>query len=110
MSNNQQTLKIADFGTVRQMDNAELTNKIGTIVYMAPEVFTSSNYSIKCDVYSFGITLCEMFTREQPYSTQIREELKRNPLYFKQEVSKINSPLRPNNVGVNTILTELIER
>ena len=103
-------MKIADFGTVRVMDNAELTKKVGTIIYMAPEVLTSSNYTIKCDVYSFGITLCEMFMREKPYSTEIRNKLKMNRLTFIRDISKIDSPLRPNNVGGNTVLTELINR
>jgi serine/threonine protein kinase len=97
-------LKIADFGTVRQMDNAEYTKKRGTIFYMAPEVFNNSNYTTKCDVYSFGITLCEMFTREKPYS-----ELKINHSTFIEKISKIDSPLRPNSIE-DTILNELIER
>lgn len=44
-----------------------MTKGIGTPIYMAPEVFGTSNYTSKCDVYSFGITLCEMYTRRRPY-------------------------------------------
>lgn len=112
LTNELKTLKIADFGSGRKMDTTEMTNKVGTIVYMAPEVFTSnSKYSIKCDVFSFGITLCEMFTRQKPYGKKIRKEIKANPLKFMRKISKRNSPLRPNlSADVPFALSTLIKR
>jgi mitogen-activated protein kinase kinase kinase 7 len=66
LSNNQKCLKIGDFGTARD-ELIMMTRGIGTPLYMAPEVFGTSSYTSKCDVYSFGITLCEMYTRRRPY-------------------------------------------
>jgi len=34
---------------------------------MAPEVFKSSNYDEKCDVYSWAIILWQVLTREKPF-------------------------------------------
>jgi serine/threonine protein kinase len=34
---------------------------------MAPEVIRTEDYNKSCDVYSFGITLWEMFTRKRPF-------------------------------------------
>lgn len=34
---------------------------------MAPEVFEGSNYSEKCDVFSWGIILWEVITRRKPF-------------------------------------------
>ncbi len=111
LSNKCQTLKIADFGTVCKMDNIGLTMKVGTIIYMAPEVFNSSNYTTKCDVFSFGITLCEMFTRHKPYTSEIRAEMKISRAKFMKAISKIDSPLRPNlNLDVPEIITKMIKR
>ncbi|KAK4357548.1 hypothetical protein RND71_023158 [Anisodus tanguticus] len=43
----------------------------GTIGYMAPEVLSDPAYDHKCDVFSFGICLWEMYTCLDPYPEQI---------------------------------------
>ncbi|XP_031629382.1 mitogen-activated protein kinase kinase kinase 7 isoform X2 [Contarinia nasturtii] len=60
------TLKICDFGTVTDLATL-MTNNRGSAAWMAPEVFEGSTYAEKCDVFSWGIILWEMITREQPY-------------------------------------------
>lgn len=59
-------LKICDFGTVADK-STWMTNNKGSAAWMAPEVFESSRYSEKCDVFSFGIILWEVLSREQPF-------------------------------------------
>lgn len=59
-------LKICDFGTVTDLATL-MTNNRGSAAWMAPEVFEGSTYAEKCDVFSWGIILWEMITREQPY-------------------------------------------
>ncbi|GAA0147384.1 non-receptor serine/threonine protein kinase [Lithospermum erythrorhizon] len=54
-------VKIIDFGISRFDDLNEKTQDIGTIGYIAPEVRTGSKYDHKCDVFSFGICLWEIF-------------------------------------------------
>ncbi|XP_046869475.1 mitogen-activated protein kinase kinase kinase 7-like isoform X2 [Drosophila willistoni] len=58
-------VKIGDFGNAKPLDNA-MTCESGTVMYMAPEVYDSRNYTEKCDVYSFGITVWEMLAMQQP--------------------------------------------
>ncbi|CAN0924015.1 Serine/threonine-protein kinase STY13 [Linum grandiflorum] len=63
LESNRKALKIIDFGVAR-MEPAypsEMAGQIGTIGYMAPEVFERIPYDRKCDVYSFGISLWEIY-------------------------------------------------
>ena len=44
----------------------------GTPQWMAPEVMEGSPYNGKVDVYSYGIVLCEIFSRVLPFSDRYR--------------------------------------
>jgi serine/threonine protein kinase len=44
-----------------------MTSVLGTFHWMAPEIFENKPYSIKADVYSYGVVLWEIFTRRTPY-------------------------------------------
>ncbi|XP_061559982.1 mitogen-activated protein kinase kinase kinase 7 isoform X1 [Phycodurus eques] len=59
-------LKICDFGTACDIQT-HMTNNKGSAAWMAPEVFEGSNYSEKCDVFSWGIILWEVVTRRKPF-------------------------------------------
>ncbi|WCJ38418.1 Protein kinase superfamily protein [Euphorbia peplus] len=66
------TLKISDFGVARfeAVNPNEMTGCTGSYGYMAPEVFLNEPYNRKCDVYSFGICLWEIYCCEMPYPNQ----------------------------------------
>ena len=62
--------KIADFGFSRSdLMLPNMSNVIGTVNYMAPEVKSSNKYGIAADVYSFGMLLIEIITGETPSSS-----------------------------------------
>ncbi|XP_054817807.1 serine/threonine-protein kinase STY13-like [Prosopis cineraria] len=65
------TAKIADFGVARieALNPCEMTGGVGTPCYMAPEVLNGKPYNKKCDVYSFGICLWEIYCCDLPYPT-----------------------------------------
>ncbi|XP_022652311.1 mitogen-activated protein kinase kinase kinase 7-like isoform X2 [Varroa destructor] len=60
------TLKICDFGTACDLQT-NMTNCKGSAAWMAPEVFTGTNYTQKCDIFSWGIILWEVLSRQKPY-------------------------------------------
>lgn len=63
------TVKLADFGVARieSSDPKDMTGETGTPGYMAPEVLHGKPYNRKCDVYSFGICLWEIYCCDMPY-------------------------------------------
>ncbi|CAL5043476.1 unnamed protein product [Urochloa decumbens] len=58
--------KISDFGLARIFDRDQIqgvTNHVvGTYGYMAPEYLMRGNYSVKSDVFSFGVMVLEILT------------------------------------------------
>jgi len=63
---------IGDFGVSRFLGQGDVnktkTMRIGTHGFMAPEVFTSSKYDEKCDVYSFGcVAYCVLELKINPF-------------------------------------------
>lgn len=73
-SNNSQwsRVKVSDFGLSRLVSMKEselLTGGVGTCNWMPPELIENLPYDLKVDVYSYGIILWEIATRELPYKT-----------------------------------------
>ena len=59
------TVKIADFGLARLIKEDEYEARVGArfpIKWTAPEAANFSKFSIKSDVWSFGILLTELVT------------------------------------------------
>lgn len=59
-------LKICDFGTACAV-KTQMTNNTGSVSYMAPEVFQSTDYSESADVFSWSIIFWEILARRHPY-------------------------------------------
>lgn len=75
-------IKITDFGLTREFKDGDfMTGQLGTCHWMAPEVLSSSAYSTKADVYSFGIVMFEVITRETPYKGKSHEEIRTQILH-----------------------------
>jgi serine/threonine protein kinase len=62
-------LQVCDFGLSRARRSTMLSTKsqAGTPEWTAPEVLRSQPYNEKCDVYSYGVILWELFQNEEPW-------------------------------------------
>uniref|UniRef100_A0A2P2MW57 Kinase n=1 Tax=Rhizophora mucronata TaxID=61149 RepID=A0A2P2MW57_RHIMU len=77
--------KIADFGTSKSIavDQTHVTTRIqGTMGYLDPEYFQSSQFTEKSDVYSFGVVLIELLTGQKPISLMRSVEERSLVAYF----------------------------
>ena len=99
--------KLTDFGMTRFKTNQHMTSRIGTSIYMAPEIVNNEFYDEKCDVFSFGIIMFEVFTRNfKPYganTAQIEIKVAQNPLFrfvfFFQISNNKKRPALPVDMG-----------
>ncbi|KAL2514599.1 putative LRR receptor-like serine/threonine-protein kinase [Forsythia ovata] len=69
---------LSDFGIAKLLGEGESnahTTTMGTLGYIAPEYGLEGSVSIRCDVYSYGIMLMEVFTRTKPSSEMFSGEL-----------------------------------
>ncbi|XP_059277139.1 probable LRR receptor-like serine/threonine-protein kinase At3g47570 [Lycium ferocissimum] len=76
---------LSDFGISKLLsedESASYTKTLATLGYIAPEYGLEGLVSTKCDVYSYGITLMETFTRTKP-----SDEMFDGDLSLKQWVS-----------------------
>ena len=68
------TLKIFDFDLARVLpktndkdETFQLTAKVGSPRYMAPEVVNGEPYNLKADVFSFGLLAYQIITGKTPF-------------------------------------------
>jgi len=61
-------VKLADLGLARHEAQA-MSKRVGTLIYMAPELMEGNQYSFPVDIYSCGMVLYEIITSILPFST-----------------------------------------
>ncbi|XP_027111600.2 cysteine-rich receptor-like protein kinase 15 [Coffea arabica] len=88
--------KIADFGMAKICGVDEFegnTNRIaGTIGYMAPEYTTTGQFSVKSDVFSFGVVILEIIAGKKNSSFYLSED-SRDLLSYAWEQWRHGTPL-----------------
>jgi calcium-dependent protein kinase len=87
-------LRIIDFGLSIQIDQKIFKDwaKIGTINYMAPEVF-SGIYSTKCDIWSCGVIMYLLYTNHHPFKGSSETEIK-------QKIHNFPSDFHGNSLSI----------
>ncbi|KAH8853002.1 Serine/threonine-protein kinase WNK4 [Schistosoma japonicum] len=59
-------VKVGDFGLATHVSNSGRKTMLGTLGFMAPEIF-DEKYDEKVDIYAFGMLMLEVMTNRTPY-------------------------------------------
>lgn len=65
--------KLMDFGIAKSTEDIQLTRPgttMGSVYYMSPEQVQGGPIDARSDLYSFGVTLYEMFTGRKPFVSE----------------------------------------
>ncbi|KAK3140031.1 hypothetical protein QOZ80_5AG0394430 [Eleusine coracana subsp. coracana] len=104
--------KIADFGLMKAFANEFVshvtTMPAGTLGYLDPEYYNTSQLSEKSDVYSFGVVLLELITGQPPAVTISNTESIHIALWVRQKLSEgditsIADPRMGGKYDVNSV-------
>jgi len=77
-------IKLGNFGcSIYIQDN--ISEPIGTILYCAPEIIKSIEYDEKCDLWSLGITLFEIYFGVFPFGYEPKISKINNIIYGNEE-------------------------
>lgn len=94
-------VKIVDFGLSKSTASWRtrwLKESGGTRLYMSPEQLQKKSLDARSDIFSFGITMYELFTGHHPCNASDAREIQRqicNPAYKFEPPSKSNPEVSP---------------
>jgi tetratricopeptide (TPR) repeat protein len=106
-------LWITDFGLARMEQDAGMTmtgDLLGTLRYMSPEQALAKRVVVdhRSDVYSLGVTLCELLTLQPVYAAEDRQELLRQIAFEEpRQPRQINARIPQD---LETIVLKAIEK
>ncbi|KAI3953306.1 hypothetical protein MKX01_042301 [Papaver californicum] len=106
------TAKVSDFGASRlnTLGQTQIDTLVqGTLGYLDPEYFLTSQLTDKSDVYSFGVVLVELLTGEQPLSLNRSQEQRSLASFFlhameRNDVFKLIEPRVANEASREHII------
>ncbi|KAK6526356.1 MAP kinase kinase (MEK) [Orbilia ellipsospora] len=67
LMNSRGQIKLCDFGVSGELVNSIADTFVGTSTYMSPERIQGGKYTVKSDVWSFGLTLMELALGRFPF-------------------------------------------
>ena len=92
-------IKLTDFGYAITFEKGDIFNKIvGTVYYLAPEMFNEQIYDERIDIWMIGIVYYEMLTGDTPFTGEEKEEIIYKIIEGKYQIPKKLSNDTRNNI------------
>ncbi|EGS18507.1 MAP kinase kinase-like protein [Thermochaetoides thermophila DSM 1495] len=112
--NSRGQIKLCDFGVSGELINSIADTFVGTSTYMAPERIQGEKYTVKSDVWSFGLTIMELAIGKFPFSAS--EEFAEEDsgpagiLDLLQQIVHEPAPRLPKSDAFPQILEDMIQK
>ncbi|XP_069741583.1 inhibitor of nuclear factor kappa-B kinase subunit alpha isoform X2 [Narcine bancroftii] len=112
--------KIIDLGYAKDLDQGSLcTSFVGTLQYLAPELFDSQSYTVTVDYWSFGTLVFECISGFRPFlhnmqPFQSQDKVKVKGQYDIMAVEEMNGEVKfsknlPQPNGLSSLMVNLLE-
>lgn len=107
-------IKLCDFGVSGELVNSVADTFVGTSTYMAPERIQGDKYTVKSDVWSFGLTIMELAIGKFPFDAS--EQLSDGDgapagiLDLLQQIVHEPAPRLPKSDAFPPILEDMIQK
>ncbi|KAA6389774.1 MAG: putative CMGC kinase, CK2 family [Streblomastix strix] len=69
------SVRLGDFGLVKDITDKEYATKAGTNAYMAPEGHLTKKLDFKSDIFSLGIIIFQLLTNQHPFDAPSEAEM-----------------------------------
>jgi mitogen-activated protein kinase kinase len=112
--NSRGSIKLCDFGVSGELINSIADTFVGTSTYMAPERIQGEKYTVKSDVWSFGLSIMELAIGKFPFAAS--EQLSDGEcapagiLDLLQQIVHEPAPRLPKSDAFPSILEDMIQK
>ena len=104
-------IKIGDFGTSKIA--IDTNTNTGTTSYKAPEIIRGDEYNNKCDMYSLGCIIYELFTLNQYFTDKMNNDIQEIDSVYNSKWQKLINKLLDTNpekrLNINEVFTEYLD-
>ncbi|KAA6368554.1 MAG: putative protein kinase,serine/threonine-protein kinase [Streblomastix strix] len=69
------SVRLGDFGLLKDLTNQNYATVVGTKVYHAPEVFKQKRMTFESDVFAIGNIIFELLTGKHPFDAKTEQEI-----------------------------------
>jgi mitogen-activated protein kinase kinase len=111
--NSRGSIKLCDFGVSGELVNSIADTFVGTSTYMAPERIQGERYTVKSDVWSFGLSIMEMAIGKFPFGSNEQSDADCEPagiLDLLQQIVHEPAPRLPKSDAFPSILEDMIQK
>ena len=100
---------LSDYGISNQLYSLtqKFTTHAGSQLNMAPEILNDEKYSNKCDLWSLGIIIFQLYTKTFPYKGTVEKAILKQ---IEQKGQTVLALIDIKDIGLKDLLSKLLVR